>query len=255
VSRLSRRAPLWVTLLALVPVVLGTVWMDPTSASADRGKGASAFTFGTHNSLRGTGRFTGFADVICWQEVALPQSKDKLVASLPGYDHYLEPGLPGQVPTSWRANRFSLLEADSTQAAPRVKSYSPPRYISRTVLMDRVTGRRVAIYNTHMVQGAWNRRHKPFKQMRQKNWREHAKVLRRELRRADADIPVLACGDFNRVRYLDLPGLDPIRRQGGQTGLDHLYRDTRGVRVRPARSAGNAGSDHPRLVTRVMVRS
>ncbi len=170
--RLSRRAPLWVALLALAPLLLATVSV-PASAGTERAKGAAAFTFGTHNSLRGTGRFTGFADIICWQEVALPQSKEKLLKSLRGYDHYIEAGVAGQVPTSWRADR---------------------------------------------------------------------------------DIPVLACGDFNRVRYLDLPGLDPIRRQGGRTGLDHLYRDTRGVRARPARSEGNAGSDHPRLVTTIRLR-
>lgn len=251
--RLSRRAPLWVALLTLVPVLLATASVVPTSASPQRAESA-AFTFGTHNSHRGHGRFTGFADIICWQEVALPQSKEKLLRSLRGYDHYIEPGVAGQVPTSWRAARFSLVDADTVQAAPRVKSYSPPRFISRTVLRDSRTGRLVAIYNTHLVQGAWNGRRKPFKQMRQRNWREHARVLRRELRGADRDIPVLACGDFNRVRYLDLPGLDPIRRQGGRTGLDHLYRDTRGVRARRAYSEGNAGSDHPRLVTRIRLR-
>ncbi len=253
-SRWSHRPPVWAALLVLVPLVLATAWVDPTSASPQRAKGAAAFTFGTHNSLRGTGRFTAFADIICWQEVALSQSKEKLVASLRGYDHYLEPGVAGQVPTSWRADRFSLVDAATTQAAPRVKSYSPPRYISRTVLRDTVTDRLVAIYNTHMVQGAWNQRRKPFKQMRQRNWRQHARVLRRELRRADKDIPVLACGDFNRVRYLDLPGLDPIRRHGGDTGLDHLYGDTGGVHARAARSDGNAGSDHPRLVTTIRLR-
>ena len=252
--RLSRRAPLWLALLTLVPVLLTTTSVAPTAAGAERAKSAVAFTFGTHNSHRGTGRFTGFADVICWQEVALPQSKDKLLRSMRGYDHYVESGVAGQVPTSWRADRFSLVDADTVQAAPRVKSYSPPRFISRTLLRDAVKGRLVAVYNTHMVQGAWNQRRKPFKQMRQRNWREHARVLRRELRRADRDIPVLACGDFNRVRYLDLPGLAPIRRQGGRTGLDHLYRDTRGVRARPARTDGNAGSDHPRLMSTIRLR-
>jgi hypothetical protein len=104
-----------------------------------------------------------------------------------------------------------------------------------------------------MVQGAWNDRRKPFKHMRQLNWREHARVLRRELRRADPAIPVLACGDFNRARYLGLPGAAPIRRQDGRIGLDHLYRDTRGVQAGPARALGSAGSDHPRLVTTIRI--
>ena len=239
--------------LSLVILAAGALVSAPT-ATADQAAGASSFTFGTHNSHRGTARFAGFADIICWQEVALPDSKRKLVANLSGYDQYMEPGLPGQVPVSWRSDRFTLVEGHSTQAAPRVKSYSPPRYIARTVLLDNVTGREVAIYNTHMVQGAWNDRRKPFKQMRQKNWRKHARVLRRELSQADPSIPVLACGDFNRVAYLNLPGLKPIRREDGRTGIDHLYRDTRGVRATSARPAGNAGSDHPRLVTTITLR-
>lgn len=239
--------------LSLVLLATGALVSAPT-ATAEQASGAASFTFGTHNSHRGTARFAGFADIICWQEVALPDSKRKLVANLSGYDQYMEPGLPGQVPISWRSDRFTLVEGSSTQAAPRVKSYSPPRYVARAVLLDNVTGREVAVYNTHMVQGAWNDRRKPFKQMRQKNWRKHARVLRRELRQADPGIPVLACGDFNRVAYLDLPGLKPIRREDGRTGIDHLYGDTRGVRATRARPAGNAGSDHPRLVTTITLR-
>ena len=249
-------------LAALVSILLATCLLaEPAHASqvapasqVARAGSATSFTFGTHNSLRGTARFGGFADVICWQEVALPASKRKLVAQLSGYDHYMEHGLPGQVPISWRSDRFTLLEGGAVQAAQRVKSYSPPRYVARTVLLDNVTGRQVAVYNTHMVQGAWNDRRKPFKQMRQKNWRKHARVLRRELNRADPRIPVLACGDFNRVAYLNLPGLKPIRREDGRVGLDHLYRDTRGVRTTRAWTSGNAGSHHPPLLTTVTLR-
>lgn len=244
--------------ISLVLLVTGTLLSPPTAtaqrATGHRADGGSSFTFGTHNSHRGTARFTGFADIICWQEVALPASKRKLAANLPGYDQYMEHGLPGQVPISWRSDRFTLVEGHSTQAAPQVKTYSPPRYVARTVLLDRVTGREVAIYNTHMVQGAWNDRRKPFKQMRQKNWRQHARVLRRELRNADPSIPVLACGDFNRVSFLNLPGLKPIRRQGGRVGIDHLYRDAHGVGATRARFDGNGGSDHPRLITRITLR-
>lgn len=239
--------------VSLVLLSAGSLVSAPTASAHQSAEGAS-FTFGTHNSHRGTARFAGFADVICWQEVALPDSKRKLVANLSGYDQYLEPGLAGQVPVSWRNDRFSLVEAESTLAAPRVKIYSPPRYVSRTVLLDTVTGQQFAVYNTHMVQGAWNDRRKPFKQMRKKNWRQHARVLRRELRQADPAIPTLACGDFNRAAYLNLPGMTPVKRESGRPGIDHLYRDSGGVDATSARVAGNAGSDHARLVTTVTLR-
>lgn len=253
-SRLLHAARLRAVLVAaLFVAVLSGVLTDGATAGSDRGSGSS-FTFGTHNTHRGHARITRFADIICWQEVALPWSKRKIVRSLPGYGHHIEPGVAGEVSTSWRLDRFTVVAQESTRAAPRVKSYSPPRSISRTVLQENATGDLVAVYNTHMVQGAWNDRRKPFKQMRQVNWRKHLRVLRRELRQADRAIPVLACGDFNRAQYLGLPGVGPIRRHSGRIGLDHLYRDTRGVQASRVRTMSGAGSDHPRLVSTIRLR-
>lgn len=240
-------------LAALSVVVLSGALADGAAAASQRGSGPS-FTFGTHNTHRGHARITSFADIICWQEVAMPGPKRKIVRSLPDYAHHIEPGVAGEVSTSWRADRFTVVSQASTRAAPRVKSYSPPRSISHTVLRDNVTGRLVAVYNTHMVQGAWNDRRKPFKQMRKVNWRKHLRVLRRELEQADRAIPVLVCGDFNRVRFLNLPGVRPIRRDSGRIGLDHLYVDTRGGQASRATTLGGAGSDHPRLVSTIRLR-
>jgi endonuclease/exonuclease/phosphatase (EEP) superfamily protein YafD len=112
---------------------------------------------------RGVTGLLGRSDIIGLQEMN-SREKEAFLQTLDasGWAHVaIRPSF--QEPVLWRTDRFAFVSARAAQVSaatyignevPSMKATQKARYVTVVRLLDKVTGRRVAVVNAHLIQGA-----------------------------------------------------------------------------------------------------
>lgn len=169
------------------------------------------FTVATHNSFVGVALFKPIASIICRQEMYYLKSRARLRRSQPNYAHWM----PGERkrfsaasnPISWDKRVWKLVSGGHLQGTFRSRrGVNPLRWITWVVLEHLETGQLVVVICVHMP----NRGRRPWMRWLAKNWNDNKTVLDGLVdgfQTSHPQIPIVVCGDVNRRRWIQVPGL------------------------------------------------
>lgn len=159
-------------------------------------------------------------NVIGWQEIgeaADHRAIDSVFASSRFYHLFKHKELAVTV----RRVTWTVLEDYYVAAHGGMAGVSPNRGMTVDKMKQRVTGKLLAVINTHFVSGAWYGEHS-HQTWRRDHWNIHWAKLKTEIEKLNNEgYTVITLGDFNRHRS-DMEKLTPTTFWAAFHGYDHI---------------------------------